>query len=203
MPSVGQELLNVPMGDMIRSMAFAIADAQWALDKSSIIVAEVMSGSWIRRDPDSLLPIGEDGKPVDPGSAKPTQTLVRFGGEDVSMMELGFTPTFYQFVDTIIEVKIDIKMTTTREAEVKREDKVDSKGRSVTYSRSRLGWYAHASPPQTRVTTVTATYSNTYSYSVEGSSLLRTKLVPVPPPAILEERIRALVDERATQQPEE
>ena len=28
--NLGQELLNVPMGDMIRSIALAIADAQWA-----------------------------------------------------------------------------------------------------------------------------------------------------------------------------
>ncbi|NJM78964.1 MAG: hypothetical protein HC854_03825 [Flavobacterium sp.] len=29
-----------------------------------------------------------------------------------------------------------------------------------------------------------------YSYSAEGSSLLQTKLVPIPPPAVLEERIQ-------------
>ena len=42
--------------------------------------------------------------------------------------------------------------------------------------------------------TVNSTYSSKYSYSEEGSSLLRTKLVPIPPPAILEERIRALME---------
>ena len=42
--NLGQELLNVPMGDMIRSIALAIADAQWALDKSSMVVTELMSG---------------------------------------------------------------------------------------------------------------------------------------------------------------
>jgi hypothetical protein len=41
---------------------------------------------------------------------------------------------------------------------------------------------------------VNATYSNKYSYTAEGSSLLRTKLTPVPPPAILEERIRQLME---------
>ena len=43
--------------------------------------------------------------------------------------------------------------------------------------------------------TVTAHYTGKYNYSVEGSSLLRTKLVPVPPPAILEERIRTELGE--------
>lgn len=43
-------------------------------------------------------------------------------------------------------------------------------------------------------TTVDGSYSQKYSYSAEGASLLRTKLVPVPPPAILEERIREVMD---------
>jgi hypothetical protein len=131
------------MGDMIRSMAFAIADAQRDVDAASIRTAGAMSG------------------------AGPGASTVKFGKGDYSLMELGFTPTFYQFVDTVIEVKIDIHMTTHREV----------KGDV-------------APTPVARVSTVTAHYSGSYNYSVEGSSLLRTKLVPVPPPAILEERIR-------------
>ena len=42
--SIGQELLNVPMGDMIRQMAFAIAEGQMKLDANSIEVAEMMGG---------------------------------------------------------------------------------------------------------------------------------------------------------------
>ena len=34
--SIGQDLLNVPMGDMIRDMAFAIADGQFQLDQSGM-----------------------------------------------------------------------------------------------------------------------------------------------------------------------
>ena len=41
---------------------------------------------------------------------------------------------------------------------------------------------------------VDATYSSKYSFTSEGSSLLRTKLQPIPPPAILEERIRRLIE---------
>ena len=44
-------------------------------------------------------------------------------------------------------------------------------------------------------TPVDATYSSKYNFTSEGSSLLRTKLAPIPPPTILEERIRALVEE--------
>ena len=42
--AIGQELLNVPMGDMIRQMALAIAEGQVKLDGSSIEVAEMMGG---------------------------------------------------------------------------------------------------------------------------------------------------------------
>ena len=42
--SIGQDLLNVPMGEMIRSMAFAIAEAQLRLDHASIESAEMMGG---------------------------------------------------------------------------------------------------------------------------------------------------------------
>ena len=50
---VGQELLNVPMGEMVKSMALSIAKAQWQLDKSSMTVAELMSGQHILRDLDT------------------------------------------------------------------------------------------------------------------------------------------------------
>ncbi len=167
--SIGQELLNVPMGDMIRQMALAIADAQFELDKSSILVAEMMGGSMRVRD--------EEGVPVTP--AVTLDSRVSFGGEQLSMLELGFSPNFYQFVDTIIEVKIAVKMTesvastystTTSAPSIKKHQKM-----------------------RAMVTQVDASYTRKYDYSAEGASLLRTKLVPVPPPAVLEERIRALI----------
>lgn len=97
------------------------------------------------------------------------------------MLELGFVPTFYQFIDTIIEVKITIKISTERESVVTK------KGTKTTFSWSRRGIRVTSTP-------VDATYSSKYSYSAEGSSLLRTKMAPVPPPAILEERIRAMLE---------
>jgi hypothetical protein len=163
--AIGRDLLNVPMGDMIRQMAFAIADAQVELDEASIKVAQMMAGQPVA---------AEDG-----GEA--SSSLVRFDGEDMSMMELGFTPTFYQFVDTIIEVKIAIKITSEREYTNK------SKGRRTSASFGRRGFRVTSTP-------VDATYSSKYSYSAEGSSLLRTKLAPIPAPAILEERIRAMIE---------
>lgn len=231
---VGQELLNVPMGEMIRSMALAIADAQWELDKSSMVVAELMSGQRLRRNLDTGEVDYEGGKSVI------DDTRVYFGynyelheettgeGDDatttrafkrlpkkVSMMELGFTPTFYQFVDTIIEVRIAVSMSGSSSTEKSENEQSNTYSRSLTrdYSSdssytggwsgsnvySRQGTY-HRRSTKTRkygvsVANVDARYANTYNYSVDGSSLLRTKLAPVPPPGILLERIRQVMDE--------
>lgn len=171
--AIGQELLNVPMGDMIRQMAFAIADAQIQLDESSLRVAEMMGGQRIDRD--------ENGNPT----GTPVDTTVLFAGERVSMLELGFTPTFYHFIDTIIEVKIAVKIS--QEIASSRTIKGEMKTARLTFGNGGLSYSVTTTP-------VDATYSSKYSFTSEGSSLLRTKLQPIPPPAILEERIRALIE---------
>lgn len=191
--NIGQELLNVPMGEMVRSMAMAIADAQWALDRSSIRVAEMMSGQQILRDLDTGKLIDANGRPTNTPTIIDTRVFFGYvynADKDgpkatplkVSMLELGFTPNFYQFVDTIIEVKISISVMQQTE-----QSRVDSSSQ-----RTNLGyWWAsgiYASTSQ-----VNAAYSSKYGYSVEGSSLLRTKLVPIPAPAILEDRIREVM----------
>ena len=183
--SIGQDLLNVPMGDMIRQMAFAIADSQYELDLSSVHIAELMGGLVVKKD--------ENNVPIRKGDGKLDleDTRVYFGRskdkngksvpEKLSLLELGFTPSFYQFVDTLIEVKIAIKITSEREYERKTQGEI--KRTSLSVGRGGIRYNVTTTP-------VDATYSSKYSYSAEGSSLLRTKLQPVPPPAILEERIR-------------
>lgn len=184
MPEIGQELLNVPMGDMIREMALAIAEAQLELDKSSMLVAELMSGKVLLRDKDGNVEL-------DPSTRQPVEvdTKVAFGGSPASMMELGFAPTFYQFVDTIIEVKIAIKMTESRTSTVTTKEQ-----RRTLPSVRAL--FKRPGAAQAVVSTVDASYTRKYDYSAEGSSLLRTKLVPIPPPAVFEERVRALAAQK-------
>ncbi|QTA84014.1 hypothetical protein [Desulfonema magnum] len=150
MPNIGKQLLDVPLDEMIKSMGEGIAEAQYRLDQTSLRIAQMMSGT---NDADR----------------------VNFGNKRYSLLELGFTPTFYQFIDSVIEVKMSITMTTT-----------SSSSGGTKY--------------QARAVTVNASYSNRYQYSVEGCSLLRTKLVTVPPPGILEERIRELIETEQEQQ---
>jgi hypothetical protein len=251
--NVGQELLNVPMGDMIRSMALAIAQAQWELDKSSMTVTELMSGQRLLRDLDSGKLLDKTGKATGE-TTEPTiidsrvyfgYTYVqfdldsnnKFDGEEptleqaaailaatgkpwnqlkagdreklksgmrtpqkLSMIELGFVPNFYQFVETIIEVKIDIHIHGSTDDS--RSNTASSQAQQDTYANSGYWWWYNQGARTTTVSTsqVNASYSSKYSYDVTGSSLLRVRLVPVPPPPVLEARIRDLMEvERAWQ----
>ena len=120
----------------------------------------------------------------------------------VSMLELGFVPTFYQFVDTIIEVKIAIKITRTVEVGRKTTDRESDTRNSNSRKHPFLGGAfggrsSNSSRTSVSTSQVDATYSAKYSYSAEGSSLLRTKLSPLPPPPVLEDRIRAIMEGEA------
>lgn len=175
--SIGQQLLDVPFPEMIKSMGLAIAEAQFELDRVGLRLAQMMSGRYQVEVPD----------PDDPSKAtvEEREAFVSFDGKELSMLELGFTPTFYQFVDTIIEVKISISMSYQRE--VKNSSSRSSLAASGVMQAIFGGINA-------RVSSVSASYASKYQYSAEGSSLMRTKLVPVPPPAVLEERIRRVID---------
>lgn len=142
MASVGQELLNVPFPEMVVQLAGAIAEGQYKLDVISCEIAKLMAENKV------ILP-----------------SLTEENGEyETTMLGAGFQPTFYQFTDTIIEVKMAISMSKTTEKKVS------------TSAKAGFGCFSAS---------VNASYSSKYSYSVEGSSLLRTKITPVPPNAFL------------------
>ncbi len=142
MPDVGQELLNVPFPEMVLKLATAIAEGQYKLDSVSTEIAKLMGDK--EKAPVYLPDLTSDDN----------KEIV------TSLIGAGFQPTFYQFTDTIIEVKMAISMNKTQEAAV-----------STT---AKGGWGPFSA-------SVTASYSQKYSYSVEGSSLLRTKITPLPP----------------------
>lgn len=143
MASIGQELLNVPFGDMVMQLAFAIAEGQYKMDQASCKIAKLM---------------GDKSKcPID----IPNFEGGTLGSETVSLIGAGFQPTFYQFTDTIIEVKISISMN--RSTELSASTKVKCLCASVS-----------------------AGFSAKYSYTCEGSSLIRTKITPVPPSSFMQ-----------------
>ena len=90
------------------------------------------------------------------------------------MIGAGFQPTFYQFAETVIEVKMAISMS--------QENSSERNTKTTETTNKKSFWRTKSTA---RTTTVDATYSSKYNYSAEGSSLLRTRLVPVPPNAII------------------
>jgi hypothetical protein len=148
--SVGQELLNVPFAEMVTKLGIGIANAQTELDTNSAKVAKFMA--------DTKIPL--------PSIKDSTKTV------EFPLISLGFFPGFYQFTESVIEVKMAITMATTTE-------------KSVSAS-AKAGWGPFSA-------SVNASYSSKYDYKVEGSSLLRVRLAPVPPPAILQEYMEALI----------
>lgn len=178
MASIGHMLADVPFGDMIKSMGLAIAEAQYALDEVGIRLAQMMSGEY-------------EVETLDPTTGTVTtetkEAYVTFDGEKLSLLELGFTPTFYQFVDNVIEIKISMTMSTD----------FSYKRKSSTFSASgSASHFIFAGKAKMRATSVSSEFAARYQYSAEGSSLMRTKLVPVPSPAVLEERIRLVLERK-------
>jgi hypothetical protein len=176
--SVGQELLNVPFPQMVQSLAMAIADGQRALDRSSVDTARLLAQERI----DLIEEMHEVIEPRFTDVTLESGDTIRITGATINaestppksytLMQAGLFPTFYQFTETIIEVKMAISSRTssTRELEA---------GASLGVNYGPVSFAAH----------VNFKSSQTYSYSVEGSSLLRTTLKPVPPPARLNPRI--------------
>lgn len=171
--SVGQELLAVPFPEMVKNLGVGIAEAQLELDLVSLRIAQIMAG----QDP---------GNETADGQAAENPYRVEFtDGKKYSLLELGFTPTFYQFVDTVIELKMSISTQTETERKNKSRQ-VKAKAGGVMLPILAAGSMS--------VSSVSASFASRYQYSAEGSSMMRTKLVPVPAPAILEERIRAMMN---------
>jgi hypothetical protein len=103
---------------------------------------------------------------------------------EVRMLQAGILPTFYQFTESIIEVKMSISSKTESESEFEF-------GASAEVSAGFLFASGTFSSHVNYKTT------NKYSYSVEGSSLLRTTLKPSPPPTRMMPRfilVNALVN---------
>lgn len=173
--SVGQDLLNVPFPQMIFSMAQAIAKGQLALDKSSIETLKILANTkfdWLPEITEVLYP-----RPIPLQSSHGQGLTVTGVGVDVepaqfmkmTLLQAGINPTFYQFTDSIIEVKMSISSTTSSE---------NSLDVGVDVSASVDFFFGSA----TVSSHVNYHSANKYSYSVEGSSLLRTELKPAPPP---------------------
>ena len=84
--SVPRTLLEAPLPEMIQRLGLAVAEAQAALDRNSIEVAQSLA-----------------------------ETMVTLGGAEYSLLALGFTPTFYAFTEATIEAKMTFSVQQSEE----------------------------------------------------------------------------------------
>jgi hypothetical protein len=97
---------------------------------------------------------------------------------DMSLMQVGLNPTFYQFSEATIEVTMDIKTTTSTETNVK-----------VGFE-AKVGFAMWSASARADVS-----HNRKFGKEVRGTSRLFTKLVPVPPPPRIFPELR-VVDAR-------
>jgi hypothetical protein len=171
---VGQDLLDVPFPKMVLSLAQAISKGQMALDIASVNTLKVLANTKFDYIPEITEVLSPAPFTTTKGSgAGVTVTGVLVDLEParpfpMTLLQAGITPTFYQFTESIIEVKMSISSKTETSSEFEF-------GLDVSASADFLFGSA------TVTSHVNYKTSNKYSYSAEGSSLLRTTLKPVPP----------------------
>lgn len=215
--NVAGAMTSMHIDELISNLAVGIAKGQMELDQVCMDIARFMG--------DAQIAFGKRA-----GSDEP---------DLMSLIELGFTPNFYQFVDTILEVRVSVssQYEESREYDTSQTDLHQSESQSHSqyssssssgyssssygggsYGAAGWGWgysgyyggssssygatssrYGSSSSSKQKnisLTTVDAKFASTYNYAVEGSSLIKTKIVPVPPPQVFEEVVRAKLKER-------
>ncbi|MGI4879961.1 MAG: hypothetical protein ACRYG4_21005 [Janthinobacterium lividum] len=153
------ETANVSFGDLVRMLAEGIADAQAALDRSSAEMAVELAATKIDIVPTITETVAADGSVTFAAGA--TQT--------VSLLEIGLTPTFYQFSEATIDVAMDVHL-------VESEDSTTKEKRSGLF-----------------VSTREVTLDRKFNRDTTSSTRMTAKLVPVPSPLRIDPVRRTIV----------
>lgn len=153
------ETASVSFGDLVRLMAEGIADAQSALDRASADMAVELADTQVEIVQTITETIAEDG----------SVTFERGKPQSVSLLELGLTPTFYQFAEATIDVAMDMHI-------VQSEDEQTKEKRSGLFASTRE-----------------VTLDRKFNRDVTTTTRLTAKLVPVPSPIRIDPVRRTIV----------
>jgi hypothetical protein len=183
--AIGQELLDIPFADLVRNLAAAIAEGQMELDRAAIETVKFLTATKVDVIPEVTEVIEPAPKEVEVG---PSKQKVAYTGASITassaapislnLLQAGLMPTFYQFTEATIEVKLSISMKREQET-----SSTPTKGPAVAAA-ARMKLF------NTKAFTSAVNYrsASTYSYTAEGSSVLRATMKPVPPPPRLTPR---------------
>lgn len=178
---VGNALASVRIDQMILNLAKGIAWGQYELDKVGVDITKMMGV---------------------PGT-------VSIGGDKISMLEAGFVPSFYHFVDTILEMKMEVNIREEQSSsmgykqsmsqQVVTETGIELSAKTkfnIFLAGVEMGVKARHKRKSTSAysRSLDASHSQKFSQDLSASSLMRTKIVPVPPPEILVRRLTDLLD---------
>ncbi|MDQ1252502.1 MAG: hypothetical protein QG646_1623, partial [Euryarchaeota archaeon] len=161
---------------------------QMALDMNSVQVAQTLAatelaiGSVVMYIEET---VDDDGNVTD--------SSVVTNDQPMSLLTYGLEPRFYEFTESIIEVKMAITMMRESSSEINYSREFTlNEGSKVTGSLESSGLAGllfgkkKGSVENTTTVAYTSTfnakYNSKYSFSEEGTSLLRTTLKPVPAP---------------------
>jgi len=164
--SVGSELQEADFGEILRSVAQGIADSQRALDSAAIQTLIVLANTPVDIIPEITEVITAQDLTI-PISGQPSITVtgarVTANASDpvqMTALQAGMLPTFYQFTEVDINLKLSIQVKTATQTN--------------TDGSTTIGIFAFASHVNFRT-------QNTYSYTVDASSSVTATLKPVPP----------------------
>jgi len=183
----GEALMEVPVGDFIQKLGVGIAEAQLRLDQTAVRVAAMLSDARVEfRD--------AQGK---------TSTK--------SLLELGFTPTFYHFSETELEVRMTISIKVEESFKFGLSANVGNDAASIAQAGSNAaagnaaaGGNGNAPAPAPAPApasggdrravafgaAINVEYHRKYGFEMSGSSMVRTKMIAVPAPAPFLEALR-------------
>ena len=148
-----REEADLPFEDLLYLLAESVANAQTKLDLTTAEVLETLAETEVDVVPQVTRRISEDGT-VETETATP---------ETRSLLELGFTPTRYQYSEATVEIGVDVSIAEQEERES------ESEGRTLGL---RAGTYE-------------ITEQRKYDREVEANATISARLEPVPLPVEL------------------
>lgn len=146
--TITNTLTNSPLSSMIENMGLSIATAQAALDGNSIEMLKKIASS-----------------------------TVEIGGNQISLLNLGFVPSFYAFTEASFDAKMDFSMSESTAFDVNGVVSVQT---------------------QVVSTTVSAGYARKFDQSASASSSIAARMVSLPPPENLVTLLKNLSTEGNT-----
>lgn len=154
---------QVAFADLVRMLAESVSDAQRALDASSAATLVDLATTTVPVVPGVTERVASDG----------TVTYEHDEAREVSLLDIGMQPTFYQFSSAVVEVSMDLHVVESEESTSEGEIR-------------RYGLFAG---------TEEVTNDRRFDRDLRATSKLTATLVPVPAPALITPSRRTVAED--------